>query len=93
MYIHVQDHVDTCTPIHFPTLCLPQLHREGSLVRVHCSEAGQLQQPLSVLTSVEGDSGTVVSVKCREPSSVSGEERRVPQLALACPALCPVPCR
>ena len=68
------------TLTHVPTsphcVCLPQLHRVGSLVRVHCSEAGQQQQPLSVLTSVEGESGTVVSVKCREPSSVSGEGGR-----------------
>lgn len=51
-----------------------QLHREGSLVRVHANDSDQHQQPLSVLTSVEGDKGSVVSSKHREPETVSAEE-------------------
>ena len=48
-----------------------QLHREGSLVRVHSSDSDGHHQLLSVLTSVEGECGSVASCKHREPQSVS----------------------
>ena len=64
----------------FPKVCLlerfelyglpvpgQQLHREGSLVQVHTSDQ---PLPLAVLTSVDGDSGTVVSPGNREPQTV-----------------------
>lgn len=49
-----------------------QLHREGSLVIVHNKDdnIADQRQPLSVLTSVEGDNGTVISCDNREPQSV-----------------------
>lgn len=52
----------------------PQLHREGSLVQLHSSGSDPHQQPLSVLTSVEGESGSVVSSKHRDPKTVRGKE-------------------
>ena len=57
-------------------MCLPQLHRDGSLVKVHSKESERQQGQLSVLTSVLGESGTVASCEHREPQSVSGGDER-----------------